>query len=303
MCGKTRRQEELMRIGAFEVFNNSECSEPYVIATLNPWLDVNGIGTAVLRELSKRYNGTEIGRLSRPGDFYDFTRYRPTIRIDEGIQDVKIPNTAIRMAKRQGMNDLLLIRMLEPHARSEVYVGSILKIFKFLNVKKCILLGSMFDTVPHTKPLLVSGYGGGESIASEMRKAGLLPISYRGPSSMVNLVAKEAAATGIEVIVLIVSVPQYVVLDDDRIGKVRLMEVLNTLYNIPLDKEDFEKALEQREAINERLSSSAELRLLLPQLESIYDAKVKRLEETGVPLAPDMEELLWKIAGKDVGKA
>ena len=292
-----------MRTGAFEILTNAGCNEPYVIATLNPWLDVNGIGTAVLSELSKRYNGTEIGRLWRPGDFYDFTRYRPTIRIDEGIQEVKIPNTAIRLAKWQGANDLLLMRMLEPHARAEVYVSSIIKAFKFLGVKKYILLGSMYDTVPHTKPLLVSGYGAREDITSEMRKAGLLPISYRGPSSMVNLVAKDAAASGIEVIVLIVSVPQYVVLEEDRIGKVRLMEVLNTLYKIPLDKEDFEKALEQREAINERLSSSAELRLLLPQLESIYDAKTKRLEETGGPLAPDMEELLWKIAGKDVGKA
>ncbi|HEX2964592.1 MAG TPA: PAC2 family protein [Syntrophorhabdaceae bacterium] len=293
-----------MRIGAFEVqVNLAECNEPYVIATLNPWLDVNGIGTAVLRELSKRYNGVEIARLFRPGDFYDFTRYRPTIHIDEGIQEVKIPNTVIRLVK-QGAHDFLLIRMLEPHAGAEGYISSLLKVFKSLGVKKYILLGSMYDTVPHTKPLLVSGYGAGESIASEMKKAGLLPISYKGPSSIVNLVAKEAATAGIEVIVLIVSVPQYVVLDEDRIGKVRLMEVLNTLYNIPLDKEDFEKALQQRESINERLSTSAELRLLLPQLENIYDSRIKRIQsETGVPLEPEMEELLWKIAGKDVGKA
>jgi predicted ATP-grasp superfamily ATP-dependent carboligase len=299
------KEERFVRIGAFELpASLPECNEPHVMAVLRPWIDVNSVGTMVLKELAARFGAMELGRLSKPGQFYDFTRYRPVIHLEEGIRDMSIPNTTICYAKREGQSDLLLLRLLEPHAHAEFYISSVLKLFKTLKVKKYILLGSMYDTIPHTRPLLVSGYGMGEKAVGDIKKAGILPITYHGPSSIANLITKEAAAAGIEVNVFIVSLPQYVVLDEDYVGKLRLMELLNTLYNIPVAKEDVEKALEQRETINERLGSSPEVRILLPQLENVYDARTKAMEKEGAPsLTPEMEELFWKITGKDIGRA
>jgi predicted ATP-grasp superfamily ATP-dependent carboligase len=298
-------EERFVRIGAFELQDPlPECNEPYVLAVLRPWIDVNNVGTLVLKELAVRFGATEFGKLSKPGQFYDFTRYRPIIHLEEGIRDMSIPNTTIRYAKREGQNDLLLLRLLEPHAHSEFYISSVLKLLKTFKAKKYILLGSMYDMVPHTRQLLVSGYGMGEKALQDVKKAGILPITYHGPSSIANLITKEAAASGIEVIVLIVSLPQYMVLEEDYLGKLRLMEVLNTLYNVPVAKEDFEKALEQRDRINDRLESSPEVKILLPQLENVYDARTKAMEKEGVSsLTPEMEELFWKITGKDIGRA
>ena len=82
------------------------------------------------------------------------------------------------------------------------------------------------------------------------------------------------------------------------------MEILNMLYDIPVDKEDFERALEQRRLINERLETSPEVKGLLSQLEDAYDARVKALGAEGTPqLTSEMEDLFWTIMGKDVGKA
>ena len=41
--------------------------------------------------------------------------------------------------------------------------------------------------VPHTKPLLISGYGMGKEAREEVRKAHALPLVHHGPSSIVNL--------------------------------------------------------------------------------------------------------------------
>ena len=294
-----------MRIGAFELRQPiPEHGEPYALAVLRPWIDVNNVGTLVLKELATRFGAVELGKLSKPGRFYDFTRYRPVINLEEGIREMTIPNTTIRYARREGQKDLLLLRLLEPHTNAEIYISSVLKVLKVLNVKRYILLGSMYDMVPHTRPLLISGYGMGEEAVRDVRKAGLVPITYHGPSSILNLITKEAAASGIEAIALIVSLPQYVVLDEDYMGKLRLMEVLNTLCGIPVAKEDIEKALEQRDAINERLMNSPEIKILMPQLENIYDTRIKTIEEEGVPtLTPEMEELFWKISGKNIGRA
>jgi predicted ATP-grasp superfamily ATP-dependent carboligase len=294
-----------MRIGCFQLRDPvPEYREPYVVACLRPWIDVNGVGSLVLGELEARFNATELGALAKPGLFYDFTRYRPTISLDDGIRDLSIPNTTVFHAGREGQHDLVLLHLLEPHAHAELYVDSVLKLLKAVGAKKYILLGSMHDMVPHTRPLLVSGYGMGEEARRDAKKAGVLPITYHGPSSMVNLITKKASEMGVEAVAFMVSLPQYVVLEEDYLGKVRLMEILNMLYDVPVDKDDFERALEQRRLINERLEASPEVKSLLSQLESAYDARVKAFETEGTPrLTSEMEDIFWTIMGKDIGKA
>jgi hypothetical protein len=104
--------------------------------------------------------------------------------------------------------------------------------------------------------------------------------------------------------VFIVSLPQYVVLEEDYQGKVRLMEILNTLYDIPIDKEDLERAMEQRNSISERVENSSEVKMILPQLENVYDMRIRAMKTEEAPrLTPEMEEMLWKTMGNDIGKA
>ena len=294
-----------MRIGAFQVKEPlPELNEPYVFAILHPWIDVNNVGTMVLRELETQFEAKELARLAKPGNFFDFTRYRPTLYLEEGIRKVSVPNVALRYAKRESGNDLLFLHLLEPHALSEVYVDSVLKLLKTLKVKKYILLGSMYDVVPHTRPLIINGGAIGKEAEQDLKKSGALPSSYQGPTTITILITQKAQELGIETIWFIVSLPQYVVLEEDYLGKVRLMEILNLLYNIPIDKKDFERDLDQRNLISQKVERTPELKKLLPQLETMYEVRIKSKEgERMTKLSSEMEEILWKIIGKDLGKA
>ena len=294
-----------MRIGAFEVKEPiPELNEPYLFAILRPWIDVNNVGTLVLNELETQYGAKELARLAKPGHFFDFTRYRPTLYYEEGIRRVSIPNMTLRYAKREGGNDLLFLHLLEPHALSEVYVDSVLKLLKTLKVKKYILLGSMYDVVPHTRPLIINGGAIGRETQLDLKKSEAQPSYYQGPTSITTLITQRAPEFGTETIWFIVSLPQYVILEEDYIGKMRLTEILNLLYNIPIDKKDFEKATEQRNIINQKVEKTPELKNILPQLETLYEVRIKREEGEKRPkLSPEIEEILWKIMGKDFGKA
>ena len=294
-----------MRIGAFEVKEPiPELNEPYLFAILRPWIDVNNVGTLVLNELETQYGAKELARLAKPGHFFDFTRYRPTLYYEEGIRQVSIPNMTLRYAKREGGNDLLFLHLLEPHALSEVYVDSVLKLLKTLKVKKYILLGSMYDVVPHTRPLIINGGAIGRETQLDLKRSEAQPSYYQGPTSITTLITQRAPEFGTETIWFIVSLPQYVILEEDYIGKMRLMEILNLLYNIPIDKKDFEKATEQRNIINQKVEKTPELKNILPQLETLYEVRIKREEGEKRPkLSPEIEETLWKIMGKDFGKA
>jgi hypothetical protein len=294
-----------MRIGAFELNEPiPELNEPYVFAILHPWIDVNNVGSLILNGLQTQFGAKELGRLAKPGKFFDFTRYRPTLYFEEEIRRISIPNTTLRYAKREGGNDLLFLRLLEPHALAEVYVDSILQLLKTLKVKKYILLGSMYDVVPHTRPLIVNGGAIGRETGLDLKRSEAQPSHYQGPTTITTLITQRAPEVGTETIWFIVSLPQYVVLEEDYIGKVRLMEILNLLYKIPIDKKDLEKAIEQRGIINQKVEKTPELKNILPQLETLYEVRIKREEGEKRPkLSPEIEEILWKIMGKDFGKA
>jgi len=294
-----------VRIGAFEVEEPiPELNAPYVFAVLRPWIDVNNVGTLVLDELETQFEAEEFASLAKPGHFFDFTRYRPTLYLEGNTHQVSIPNVTLRYAKRKEGNDFLFLRLLEPHALSEYYVDSVLKLLKTLQAKKYILLGSMYDLVPHTRPLIVNGGAIGKEAQQDLKKSGALPSYYQGPTTITTLIILKAPELGIETVRFIVSLPQYVEVEEDYVAKVRLMEILNLLYNIPIDKKDFEKALEQRNLINQRVERTPELKSLLPQLETMYDVRIKSKEGQGMPRSSsEIEEILWKITGKDTGKA
>lgn len=294
-----------MRIGAFDVHEPiPELNDPYAFVILRPWIDVNNVGTLVLNELETQFGAVDLAKLAKPGHFFDFTRYRPTLYLEEGIRKVSIPNVTLHYAKREGGNDLLFLHLLEPHALSEVYVDSVLRLLKTFKVKKYVLLGSMYDAVPHTRPLIVNGGAIGREAEQELSKSGAMPSRYQGPTTITILITQKAQEFGMETSWFIVSLPQYVVLEEDYVGKLRLMEILNLLYHIPIGKKDFEMALDQRSLISQKVERSPELKNLLPQLETMYEIRIKTKEGEKVPkLSSEMEEILWRIIGKDSGKA
>jgi hypothetical protein len=294
-----------VRIGAFKLDEPvPELNEPYVFASLHPWIDVNGVGSLILNGMETQFEAKALGRLAKPGHFFDFTRYRPSLNYEEGIRRVTIPNTTLRYAKREGGNDLLFLRLLEPHALAEVYVESVLKLLKTFKAKKYCLLGSMSDAVPHTRPLIVNGGAIGVETLIDLKKSEAHPSHYQGPTSITTLITQRAPELGIETIWFIVSLPQYVNLEEDYIGKLRLMEILNLLYHIPIDKEDYKKAAEQRDIINQRFEKATELKNIVSQLETLYELRIKKEDGEKRPkLSPEVEGILWKIMGKEPGKA
>jgi predicted ATP-grasp superfamily ATP-dependent carboligase len=294
-----------MRIGAFELNEPiPELREPHVLAILRPWIDVNNVGTLTLDGLEAQFGARELAKLAQPGNFFDFTRYRPTVYFEGEIRRLKIPNTILSYAQRETGKDFLFLRMLEPHAQAEVYVDSVLQVFKALKVQRYCLLGSMYDAVPHTKPLLVSGRATGERAEQDLRKAGVQTSHYQGPTTITNLITQRAQELGSETILVVVSLPQYVNVDEDYLGKVRLMEILNLLYEIPIDKKDFEKAARQRSLINQKVETTPELKKVIPQLETLYGARIAKKEGEGVSgLSAEMEEIFWETDEKDFGKA
>ena len=126
-----------MRVGAFHLKEPvPELDEPHAFAIVRPWIDAGSGGSLTLSCLETMLGGTELGRLRRPGTFFDLTRYRPTIHREVSIIDLDVPNAVITCAERDQGRDFLLFQIPEPHMLAEIYVDSILDLLKVFSVRR-----------------------------------------------------------------------------------------------------------------------------------------------------------------------
>jgi hypothetical protein len=292
-----------MRIGAFEITPDPipELREPHAIAMIKPWVDVGSVGSLTLKELEGHFGALELGKLVRPGTFFDFTRYRPNVRLVGGEREMTYPNSKISYARTEDGPDLLFLHLLEPHAMAEDYVESIVELFKHFGVSVYCRLGAMYDSVPHTRPIVVTGNPG-----SIRPRSGVSPLiqqrhsQYEGPTTIMNLLTDEAPRMGIETMSFMVHLPHYAQLDEDFAGTARMLDVLAAYYDIPTGLVPPERGQIQYAEVDAAVQQRPEVKMLVARLEAYYDSKYETPREDGggagtegpATLSPEIERFL-----------
>ena len=298
-----------MRIGEFEINEPlPKMKNTRAIAMLRPWVDVGRVGTLVLNRLERHLGATELGKLAKPGRYFDFTRYRPRMRIVNGQRVFTSPNTIVHYANdKENDQDYLFLHIREPHSMGEDYTDAITELLKYFDVSEYCRIGGMYDSVPHTRPVLVTGSLTPEH---EERVSGLVSIrknTYQGPTSIVNLIHENLISSEVPSVNLMAHLPQYVQLDEDHMGASRLMTVLCSMYGFPQKLGDPSRGEQQYQDINRAVQNNSEVRSLIEQLETYYDRTLvnpdNNLENddeftNNTLLAPNIEDFLREVGGR-----
>jgi len=295
-----------MRIGAFDLHEPvPDLQDPHVFAMIRPWVDVGSVGTLTLNRLERYLGSTELGKLARPGNFFDFTRYRPTMKNVDGRREVKIPNSIIRYAQTENGHDYLFFHLLEPHSNGEDYTDSIMELIQHFNVKRYCRVGAMYDAVPHTRPLLVTGTLGDVKQIKPVANFRVRRSNYQGPTTIMNLLNEGVDGSEIESINFMVHLPQYVQLEEDYAGASRMIEVLSSVYEgIPSDLAPVRRGQRQYRELSATIERNTELKELIQQMEAHYDAqldsedgKTEEVTEPTASLSPEIEAFLSELGG------
>ncbi len=297
-----------MRVGAFEINEPvPELKDPHVFAMIRPWVDVGSVGTLTLNRLERFMGSKELGKLHRPGTFFDFTRYRPNMRFVDGARQVKIPNSTIRYATTETGPDYLFFHLLEPHSNGEDYTDSILEVVRYFGVKRYCRVGAMYDAVPHTRPLLVTGSLGSVEQKRPVPNFKLQQSTYQGPTTIMNLLSEGIERDEIETINFMVHLPQYVQLEEDYAGTSRMIEVLSSVYeNIPPDLAPVRRGQRQYRELNSTVDRNSELKTLIQQMEQYYDSQLtvessstsSEQSSSSPALSPEIEAFLSELGDR-----
>ena len=288
-----------MRIGDFEFPEPlPELKDPHVLAVLRPWIDVGNVGTLSMRRLERHLESKEIGRLVKPGRYYDFTRYRPKSILKQGVREYNIPSTTISTSVREHGPDLITLHLLEPHLYGEDYTESVIEVLKHFGVKRYSMIGAMYDMVPHTRKLLVSGGTVDAKNEEEYKLVGVRPSDYEGPTTITYLISNTLEEMDIETRIFVVHLPQYFQVEEDFTGTARLMEILCTLYGLPSRLADPERGRQQYASLQNIVSDTSEVAGLLERLEERYDRENAEGGASSSPLSPMVEEFLQGLGSK-----
>ncbi len=290
-----------MRIGEFELNDPvPELHRPVAIAMLRPWIDVGRVGTLSLNILQRHLGAKELGRLAEPGKFFDFTRYRPRMRTVNGQRVFTTPNSIIHYAHDDATDrDYLFLHVREPHNFGETYCGAISEVLSHFDIQEYCRIGGMYDSVPHTRPLLVTGTMSDEQAAKARGLVSQRRSTYQGPTSIVNMVTDLMTGSEIVTTSLMAHLPQYMQLDEDHMGSARIVEILCAMYDLPLSLSDTARGERQYEDVNKAVEGNPEVRSLISRLESYYDRVLAgEEEEEEAELAPDVEQFLREVTGE-----
>ncbi len=285
-----------MNIGAFEVQDPfPELRDPHVLSLLSPWVDAGSVGTLALSKLETHFDSHELGKLSTPGSYFDFTRYRPITHVYEGERTLTIPNSHVFYSRREDGPDFVFLHLLEPHANAEEYVESVVEILRRLNIKRYTRIGGMYSSVPHTRPLRVTGSPGTEKM--EQLKGLITPRmsnNYSGPMSIMGLINDELERDGVETYSLMVNLPHYLEVEEDHAGAARMLQVICAMYSLPDYLADPEAGRQQYKELNEEIEEDPEVHEMVVQMEAAYDARVRQMAEDApqAPLPPQVDQFL-----------
>jgi predicted ATP-grasp superfamily ATP-dependent carboligase len=285
-----------VKVGAFDIEEPlPNLGDTHAITILRPWIDAGNVGSLLLAWLEKQTEARALAALSRPGRFFDFTRYRPMLYRTGGRGHLVVPNAYVTCGRQVDGRDFLFLHLLEPHALSEIFTDSVLELMERLRVTRYSLIGSMYDFVPHTRPLLVTGGAEGKTEAAELERLGVSASEYEGPTSICYLISQQASAHGVETMTMIVHLPQYTQLEEDYMGVLRLQEILAPLYDFRIDTEVLEKARRQREQITASTAEDPQLREILEKLEESFDTGMMEKRRKEEPLSPEVEDFLREM--------
>jgi hypothetical protein len=292
-----------MEIGWFD-FDPPEVPlrDPHAIVMLRPWINVGNVGTLVLTRLASMFQAEEVARLRRPGYFYDFTRYRPEMKWVDGEREITSPNSKIEIVRRDEAPDLVLVHLLEPHSNSEDFNESVLQMLEVLGVTTYITVGGMYDSVPHSRPLLVTGSSRGWEIEPDLGGVTLSRSRYEGPTSATNGIGVGATARGFATLTVMVHLPMYLQLDNDYAGAARALQALAPLYNFKdLTLPEVELGEQQYAQVTPAMTNNPRLAEMVKRFEDEYDSTDDDNDESSesVELSAEIEAFLDEVRGGD----
>jgi hypothetical protein len=268
--------------------------DPVVVMAFGGWNDAGNAATGAIEHLTEAYDAQAVYALD-PDDFYDFQVNRPRVALTEDDErEITWPTTELKITELPDGRDLILVQGLEPNLRWRQFSTLIASALNSANVTRVHLLGALLADTPHTRPIPVSVSTGNREL---MKKLGLAPSTYEGPTGIIGVLDDTLGRAGVEVLMLWSAIPHYVSHPPCPKATLALLSQLEHVLDTSFDLGELtELARAWERGVDELAAEDSEVAEYVASLEQMQDA-TELPEATGDAIAAEFERYLRRRQG------
>jgi proteasome assembly chaperone (PAC2) family protein len=251
-----------------------DLTQPWLILGYKGWIDAGYVSSGTVTFLTRKLRARKFAEILSDG-FYQFRDLRPEVVVEGGlIRHMEFPtNEFFYWKNSSGLPDLILFLGHEPHLRWRAFTDLLLQLASQLGAQRLVIIGGLYDQVPHTITRRVSVVASNSRLLGELLAHGVELIDYAGPGGQVSLLSQTAETRGIGSFMLWGRVPYYLQMRSPR-DSFAILRLLSRLIPLEINLRELEEdAILTDEQIQQVIEQKPELRSHIKQLESIQGQK------------------------------
>ena len=165
--------------------NHPRLPNSILVAAFSGWPDSQEASSRALQYVLRRLPATKFAEID-PEEFYVFSRVRPLTQANsDSTGDLQWPsNTFYSWKNEPEEQDFVFLIGSEPNLRWRTFSEAILDVADKCNVKEFVLLGSRQESIPPTRPPLVTGVTTQEERRVFFESKGIRKAERKGPASI-----------------------------------------------------------------------------------------------------------------------
>jgi predicted ATP-grasp superfamily ATP-dependent carboligase len=281
-----------------------QLERPVLIAAFRGWNDGGQGASLAGAYLARAWAAEEFASID-PENFYDFQATRPMVSLVDGYtRQIEWPeNTFLHAPLPGGGRDAIILLGIEPNLRWRSFSAHVSGLAKELGVELVVTLGSLLADVPHTRPAPVTGSANDPEL---IKKLGLQPSRYEGPTGIVGVLHDACMQVGIPSASLWAAVPHYVSLTPSPRAAKALVDRLSELLGADVDTAELDDAAESyAQQVSDAVASDEETLAYVQELERRVDELAEEADlPSGDAIAAELTRFLRERenGGDDVAR-
>ena len=274
----------------------------HLIIAFSGWPDAAGSATGAVKHLIDTLSAKKCGEID-PEEFYNFVQTRPQVNFTNGSRQILwTANELFHVAPLKESSGLLLLTGIEPSLRWKTFARTIVNIAIGNGIKSILVLGSLLDAVPHSRPVRLTGSATVNEVELSLKDVGVNQSNYQGPTGIGSAIMEACKAHSIAYSSIWGHVPHYLQITPNYKVTYALLETITRLIDLPCDVADFRTLVESFDIrVEKAISSDKRIKEYVGKLENQHDSKEPDVItiHNSEDIVRDLEKFLNEQPGKD----
>lgn len=284
-----------------EIYEHPDGDFSNLIFAFSGWSDANGTATKAVQFLIDKTKAKKFAEIS-PENFYDFSLVRPNMKFDNfGKRILEWPKNEFYYSTDESTKGLMFFVGAEPNLKWKTFSSLISEFCTDFKINMMISLGALLDSVPHTRPIKVSGRFSNNQLKDRMEWLGVKDSQYEGPTGINTVLMQESIEKDVQHVSLWGHTPHYVTSSTNPNVTLAL---LNRAMNLGEFEVDVQRFVDEGDRFINRVNGAVEIqgeiKSYVQKLEQAYDLDVGT--NADIPSSETMIEELEKFLNNQMPK-